>query len=72
VKGDSSEYGFGFEVRSADGVSDVGHDGGGPGQNGGFRILDDGKAVIVALSNVAPTWRADKLCEFIAARLRLN
>ena len=72
VRGDSGPYAFGFEVRDADGRRDVGHDGGGPGQNGGFRILDGGRAVVVVLSNVAPTWRADKLCAFVAARLRLE
>jgi hypothetical protein len=71
VKGESSLHAFGFEDRSASGIRDVGRDGGGPGANGGFRILNDGRAVVVVLSNVAPTWRADKLCAFIAARLRL-
>lgn len=70
VKGDESLYAYGFEDRTANGIRDIGHDGGGPGQNGGFRILDNGRAVVIALSNVAPTWRADKLCAFIAARLR--
>jgi CubicO group peptidase (beta-lactamase class C family) len=71
VEGDEGPDGYGFQLRGAGGVRDVGHDGGGPGENGGFRILNDGAAVIVVLSNVAPTWRADKLCRFIAARVEL-
>jgi CubicO group peptidase (beta-lactamase class C family) len=69
VRGDDGSYGYGFQIRGTDGVRDVGHDGGGPGQNGGLRILDNGRAVVVVLSNVSPTWRADKLCKFIAARI---
>ena len=72
VQGDEGPDGYGFQLRGAAGVRDVGHDGGGPGENGGFRILDDGRAVIVVLSNVAPTWRADKLCRLIAARVDLG
>jgi len=72
VQGDDSPDGYGFQIQSIDGVRDVGHDGGGPGENAGFRILDSGKAVIVVLSNVAPTWRGDKLCAFIAARMRTS
>ena len=71
VQGDDSPDGYGFQIRSSNGVRDVGHDGGGPGENGGLRILDDGKAVVVVLTNVAPTWRA-KLAEVIAARVKLT
>ena len=71
VQGDESPDGYGFQLRGSGGVRDVGHDGGGRGENGGFRILNDGAAVVVVLSNVAPTWRADKLCRFIAARVDL-
>jgi CubicO group peptidase (beta-lactamase class C family) len=70
VKGDDAFFAYGFEDRSAGGRRDVGHDGGAPGANGGFHILGDGEAVAIVFSNVAPTWRADKLANFIAARLR--
>ena len=72
VQGDEGPNGYGFQLRGSGGVRDVGHDGGGPGENGGFRILDDGRAVVIVLSNVAPTWRADKLCRLIAARIDLK
>lgn len=72
VKGDDGEYAFGFEVRDTNGVNDVGHDGGGPGENGGLRILNKGEVTVIALSNVAPTWRANWLCEYIAARIRVQ
>jgi CubicO group peptidase (beta-lactamase class C family) len=70
VNADGGLYGYGVQDRSAGGLRDVGHDGGGPGENGSLRILADGQAVIVVLTNVAPTWRGDKLAAFIAARLR--
>ncbi len=69
VTSESGRYALGFEDRSAEGRRDVGHDGGGPGENGCFRMLGGDRATVVVLSNVAPTWRADKLCAFIAARL---
>jgi hypothetical protein len=67
-----ADYAYGFLVWNGEGIDDVGHDGGSPGVNAGFRILDHGRAVVAVLSNVAPTWRANKLCEFIAARLRFD
>jgi CubicO group peptidase (beta-lactamase class C family) len=69
VTSESGRYALGFQDRSAEGRRDVGHDGGGPGENGCFRMLDGDRVTIIAFSNVAPTWRADKLCAFIAARL---
>jgi D-alanyl-D-alanine carboxypeptidase len=69
VASESGRYALGFEDRSAEGRRDVGHDGGGPGENGCLRMLDGDRATVIVLSNVAPTWRADKLCAFIAARL---
>jgi D-alanyl-D-alanine carboxypeptidase len=69
VTSESGRYALGFEDRSAEGRRDIGHDGGGPGENGCFRMLGGHRATVVVLSNVAPTWRADKLCAFIAARL---
>ena len=50
-------------------MRDVGHDGGNPGFNGDLRIVGNGKAVIVVLSNVGPPARAMQLSAFIAARL---
>jgi len=72
VNGGMGPTGLGFDTFGRGAVREVGHNGGGPGENGGFRILDDGGAVIVVLSNVAPTWRGDKLCAFIAARLHVG
>jgi CubicO group peptidase (beta-lactamase class C family) len=63
-------FGLGFEDWTADGHRDVGHNGGGPGQNGALHILEGGELVVVVLSNVAPPWRGDKLAAFVAARVR--
>jgi CubicO group peptidase (beta-lactamase class C family) len=72
VQGDSGPDGLGFQIFSQDGVGEVGHEGGGPGENGGFRILAGGKATVIVLSNVAPSWRGDKLCAYISARLSVD
>ncbi len=63
------KFGLGFEDWSAGGVRDIGHSGGGPGQNGALHVIGDGRVVVVVLSNVAPPWRGDKLAAFIAARI---
>lgn len=72
VHGDETDFGFGFQIRAAGDVSDVGHDGGGPGQNGTLRIIGRGQAVVVVLTNVAPMWRGDKLGAFIANRVPVH
>ncbi len=72
VQGDSGPDSFGFQIFDQDGVRWIGHDGGGPGENGGFRVLANGGAVVIVLSNVAPSWRGDKLCAFITARLNTD
>ena len=70
--GEVADYGFGFQLRDDRGVTEIGHTGGGPGENGALWILDDGKAVVVVLSNVAPIWRGDKLASFITSRVPLR
>ncbi|MGZ6019300.1 MAG: serine hydrolase, partial [Phenylobacterium sp.] len=70
--GEAADYGFGFQLRDDSGVTEIGHTGGGPGENGALWILGGGKAVIVVLSNVAPIWRGDKLAAFIASRVPLR
>ena len=72
VQGDSGPDGLGFQIFDRDGVAEVGHDGGGPGENGSLRILENGRAAVIVLTNVAPSWRGDKLCAFLSARLRVD
>jgi D-alanyl-D-alanine carboxypeptidase len=64
-------YGFGFE-RFGDGPIDVGHTGGAPGSSCSVHIVGGGKATIIVLTNDAPTWRGDKLADFIAQRIAVD
>jgi CubicO group peptidase (beta-lactamase class C family) len=64
-------YGFGFE-RFGDGPVDVGHTGGAPGSSCSLHIVEGGKATIIVLTNDAPTWRGDKLADFIALRMAVD
>jgi D-alanyl-D-alanine carboxypeptidase len=64
-------YGFGFERFGEDPV-DVGHTGGAPGSSCSLHLVDGGKATIVVLTNAAPTWRGDKLADFIALRVAVD
>ena len=45
------------------------HTGGAPGASCSMHILDEGKTIVVVLTNDAPTWRGDKLADFIALRI---
>jgi hypothetical protein len=64
-------YGFGFEDFGED-PSDVGHTGGAPGSSCSLHMLDGGKTTVIVLSNDAPTWRGDKLADFIALRVAVD
>jgi CubicO group peptidase (beta-lactamase class C family) len=68
----SNGYAYGFSDFSNADMSGAGHSGGAPGQNGDFRIIGDGKAVIVALSNVSPPGLAGQMTMLAIQRIKVT
>lgn len=64
----NGSYAFGFVDYQYEGLRIIGHEGGHPGQEGDFRIIENGQAVIVVLSNVAPPFRSHQLMQYILDR----
>ncbi|HEY0647854.1 serine hydrolase [Phenylobacterium sp.] len=64
----NGSYAFGFMDSSTDELRVYGHGGGAPGMNGELRIVGDGQAVVVVLTNVAPPGRASQLTSMILQR----
>jgi D-alanyl-D-alanine carboxypeptidase len=68
----SNGYAYGFSDFSNADMRMVGHGGGAPGMNGDLRIIGDGKAVIVALSNVSPPSLAGQMSNLAVQRIKLT
>ena len=68
----SNGYAYGFSDFSNADMRMVGHSGGAPGMNGDLRIIGDGKAVVVALSNVSPPGLAGQMSSLAVQRIRLT
>ena len=62
-------YALGFVDTSTDDLRVYGHGGGAPGMNGELRVIGDGQAVVVVLTNVAPPGRASQLTSLILERM---
>jgi hypothetical protein len=67
----SNGYAYGFSDFSNADMSGAGHSGGAPGMNGDLRIIGDGKAVIVALSNVSPPGLAGQMTGLAVQRIKI-
>ncbi len=67
----ASGYAYGFGDTSTPEIRQYGHNGGAPGMNGDLCIIGDGKAVVVALSNVSPPSFADRFAGEIVERLKV-
>lgn len=65
----NGSYAFGFVDSSTDDLRVYGHGGGAPGMNGELRVIGDGQAVVVVLTNVAPPGRASQLISLILERM---
>jgi D-alanyl-D-alanine carboxypeptidase len=61
-------YGYGFEVRSMNGTTCVGHGGTSPGVNGELQICHDSRYTVVALANMDPP-AAIRISDFVTSRL---
>lgn len=68
----SNGYAYGFQDFSNSEMRMVGHGGGAPGMNGDLRIIGDGKAVVVALSNVSPPGLAGIMSNLTVQRLTVT
>jgi D-alanyl-D-alanine carboxypeptidase len=68
----SNGYAYGFQDFSNAEMRMVGHGGGAPGMNGDLRIIGDGKAVVVALSNVSPPGLAGQMSSLAVQRLKVT
>lgn len=65
------KYAYGFSDTSADGMRWLGHGGGAPGMNGDLRFSPGSGYVVAVLSNLDPP-AANRIADFIAARLPLT
>jgi D-alanyl-D-alanine carboxypeptidase len=68
----SNGYAYGFQDFSNTEMRMVGHGGGAPGMNGDLRVIGDGKAVVVALSNVSPPGLAGQMNSLAVQRLQVT
>lgn len=65
----SNGYAYGFQDFSNAEMRMMGHGGGAPGMNGDLRIIGDGKAVVVALSNISPPGLAGQMSNLAIQRI---